>query len=63
MKRRLMILVATILAVPALLSEAIGSDAAEDVENLVVLLTDYKTSDFQVRALHGSICSANPNES
>lgn len=60
MKRRFMILIATMLSFPSLLMGAGGAVAAEEVENLVVLLTDYGTSDFHVGALEGSIYSANP---
>jgi S-adenosylmethionine hydrolase len=60
------IFIMTVLAISASLSAiaaaAADSDPAEgSVENLVVLLTDFGTSDFYVGALEGSIYSANPN--
>jgi len=60
------IFVMTMLAISASLS-AIAADASGydpaggEVENLVVLLTDFGTFDFYVGALEGSIYSVNPN--
>ncbi len=61
MIRRLMILITMMAAFLAFLPGAVGAPSGGGVENLVVLLTDYGTSDFYVGALEGSIYSANPN--
>ncbi|HII07723.1 MAG TPA: SAM-dependent chlorinase/fluorinase [Methanotrichaceae archaeon] len=50
----------TVLAILASFSAMAADSAGDEVENLVVLLTDYGTSDFYVGALEGSIYSANP---
>jgi len=60
------ILIMTVLAISAALSAIAAavadSDPAEgSVENLVVLISDFGTSDFYVGAFEGSVYSANPN--
>jgi len=61
MMRRLVILVAMMATIAAIISGAVCAPTGGGVENLVVLLTDYGTSDFYVGALEGSIYSANPS--
>ncbi len=62
------IFIMTVLAISAALSAIAAGAAAADfdpavgeVRNLVVLLTDFGTTDFYVGAFEGSIYSANPN--
>lgn len=60
------ILIMTVLVISAALSAISAafadSDPAEgSVENLVVLISDFGTSDFYVGAFEGSVYSANPN--
>ena len=61
MTKRLMILAAMMVAISLALPGGFCVSSSEGVENLVVLLTDYGTSDFYVGALEGVIYSANPN--
>ncbi len=60
MMKRLMILATMIVAISALFPGAADAPCEGCIENLVVLLTDYGTSDFYVGALEGAIYSANP---
>jgi len=60
MMRQLMILAVMVAAIAAFVPGAAGDPSGIAAENLVVLLTDYGTSDFYVGALEGSIYSANP---
>ena len=53
-------MVTMIMSISALSVGAAVEPSGDGVENLVVLLTDYGTTDFYVGALEGSIYSANP---
>jgi len=57
--RQLLILVTTMMSISALSVGAAVESSEDGVENLVVLLTDYGTTDFYVGALEGSIYSTN----
>ena len=59
MKREIMILVALTVAI-VLIPVGVASSGGGVVRDLVVLLTDYGTSDYYVGALEGSIYSENP---
>ena len=63
MMRKLLIVVTMLMSISALSVGAAVEPSGDGVENLVVLLTDYGTTDFYVGALEGSIYSANPEAS
>jgi S-adenosylmethionine hydrolase len=62
MMRKLLILTTMMMmmSISALSAGAAVEPSGDGVENLVVLLTDYGTTDFYVGALEDSIYSANP---
>jgi hypothetical protein len=63
MMRKLLILTTMMMIMMSISALSVGAavePSGDGVENLVVLLTDYGTTDFYVGALEGSIYSTNP---